>query len=289
MKSRLAFKAIRNTLLSAIILLPLQANVGLLPTVEHDSNMDTIAYESDVPPSATPRVVLLDIKEEYCDTECYLKKNADTVEFLSQTFGIDSSHIYADLIETNKDMPYVENNIGLLKDSNGNLYEYNSFERGLIEYLYKFANANPRLVDNTRVPYKGKSDYVLNLIKYFTKIYDNVDYLTAVSIGAAESGYYQVKYMLESNNVYGGMTSNHTLIKHKNIEYGVLSYIRLLSRNYYGKGLNTLESIGRVYCPVFDEAGNKIARPHWINLVNTAKSKYAGTYTDITIEELTND
>ena len=43
------------------------------------------------------------------------------------------------------------------------------------------------------------SDYVEKLIMYCTGIYSNVDTSIALSIGAAESGYYKVKYMLKKN------------------------------------------------------------------------------------------
>ena len=92
--------------------------------------------------------------------------------------------------------------------------------------------------------------------------------------------------MLANNNIYGGMTYKQTLIKYKNIEYGVLSYIRLLSKNYFGKGLTTLESIGRVYNPTFDANGNKVANPYWLNLVNKTKLYYTDTAPEVTIEQL---
>ena len=122
---------------------------------------------------------------------------------------------------------------------------------------------------------------------YYSSIYTNVDRTTLLSIGAAESGYYKVKFMLKYNNVYGGMSSKG-LIKHNNIELGVLSYVRMMSRNYYGKGLNNIYSIGKVYCPRMID-GVKQASPHWINLVNNAKNKYKN-YTDIiTLEDITNN
>ena len=37
---------------------------------------------------------------------------------------------------------------------------------------------------------------------YYSNIYTNVDQTLMLSIGAAESGYYKVKYMLKKNNVY---------------------------------------------------------------------------------------
>lgn len=285
MKSKMAVNAIRGMLLSVIVLLPFHIKFGIVPTSTESTNSQSLSYEGEVPPSAKPNIVLLDIKEEYCDTECFLKQNKDTVEFLAKTFGIDSSYIYEDLIKKNEELSYNEYNIGLIKDTKG-LKEYGSFEEGLIEYLFVFAKENPNLVSNKIVPYTGASTYVEDLIKYFTGIYENVDYVTAVSIGAAESGYYKVAYMLANNNIYGGMTNNQTLIKYKNIEYGVLSYIRLLSKSYFGRGLTDLYSIGRVYNPVFTENGQKIANPHWINLVTSAASKYAGTYTEISVTQL---
>ncbi len=286
MKTKMAFKAIRSMLLSVIILLPFQVGFGIIPIGGgSNDNTEAIAYDSEVPPSAQPKVVLLDIKEEYCDIECFLKRNSDTVEFMAKTFGIDSSHIYEDLINRNDFAPYNEYNIGLIKDAKG-LKEYGSFEEGLIEYLIEFAALNPALVTNTVTPYTGAADYVVDLIKYFTGIYTNVDYLTAVSIGAAESGHYRVAYMLAANNIYGGMTYNQTLIKYKNIEYGVLSYVRLLSRAYFGRGLTDLESIGQVYCPVYNAYGQKVASPHWIYLVNNAKAMYADSYSEVGVEQL---
>lgn len=284
MKAKMALKAIRSMLLSVIVLLPFQVSYGI-PTIERSNNAETVQMDNEVPPSAQPKVVLLDIKEEYCDTECFLKKNADTVEFFAKTFGIDSSHIYEDLIKKNDNTSYDEYNIGLIKDSKG-LKKYSSFEEGLIEYLIIFAKTNPTLVSNTIKPYTGDSKYVIDLIKYFTNIYTNVDYLTAVSIGAAESGHYKVAYMLAKNNIYGGMTYNQSLITYKNIEYGVMSYIRLLSKSYYGQGLTDIYSIGRVYCPVYDGNGQKIANPHWINLVSSAKVRYADSYSEITVSQL---
>ena len=85
----------------------------------------------------------------------------------------------------------------------------------------------------------------------------NVDSKLLLSIGAAESGYYKVKYMLRQNNIYGGMSSKG-LIKYNNIELGVLTYVRMMSKNYYARGLTNMYSIGKVYCPTY-ENGTKIA------------------------------
>ncbi len=272
---------------SVVVLLPLQFNSEILPSLNFSTteNDNIVSYSDGELPSAMPKVVLLSLDEDYCDIECFLDRNSSTIEFMSNAFKIKYEDIYNDLIEVNNLGDYSEYNIGALKDENGELLQYNSFEEGLIEYLFTFSKNNPKLVTKTVTPYTGDASYIEDLIKYFTSIYTNVDYTTAVAIGAAESGYYQVKYMLKCNNIFGGMSSNG-LIKYKTIEYGTLSYIRMLSKNYYGKGLDTIQSIGRVYCPSYDEYGNKVASPHWINLVKTAMTKYDGTYEEVTVEHL---
>ena len=83
-------------------------------------------------------------------------------------------------------------------------------------------------------------------------------------------------------------TIGETYVMPDNIELGILSYVKMLSKNYFGKGLTTPASIGRVYCPTTNEYGNRIASPHWINLVNTAKSKYSTYDKNISIDDILN-
>ena len=63
----------------------------------------------------------------------------------------------------------------------------------------------------------------------------------------------------------------------------------MLSKNYYGKGLDTKEKIGRVYCPTFTENGEKVASSHWIGLVTKAMKYYDNTYEDIKVTMLLRD
>ena len=91
--------------------------------------------------------------------------------------------------------------------------------------------------------------------------------------------------MLSCNNIYGGMGS-HGLIKYRTIEEGTYRYIKYLSQNYISKGLTTLPSIGRVYCPTTDANGNRVASPHWISLVARAMGHYEGTNFDISASDV---
>lgn len=226
-------------------------------------------------------VILAGPKEEVTvnvrDVDYYITEYAAELEFFAKTFSISYEDILEDIRKRydESSMEFESTNIGFITNDAGYLNVYPSVEYGIVEYLYDYIKKHPEKVNKKRVPYSGDAEYVENLIIYYTThIYTNVDTAVALSIGAAESGYYKVKYMLKCNNVFGGMGSKG-LIKYRNIEYGVLSYIRLLSKNYYGKGLNTISKIGKVYCPTYDDFGNKIASKHWINLVNTAIKKYS--------------
>ena len=217
----------------------------------------------------------------------YIKEQLDILTFLSTTFGYDIDFVKQNLIERSKNVKEIEpTNIGSIKNSDGVLIKYKNSEYGAVEYFYNLVESHPEKRNKKVVPYSGNSNYIEKLIIYYTtNIYTNVDTTTALSIGASESGYYKVKYMLRKNNVYGGM-SNNGLIRHENIEIGVLKYIRMLSRNYYDKGLTNIYSIGRVYCPQFNDNGNKIASPHWINLVKKASNKYDDYTGVITIKDI---
>ena len=193
------------------------------------------------------------------------------IKFFSEIFGYNYEDVLNNLKGINNET-YNEYNIGNIKNNKDELIKYNSFEYGLIEYFYNLNKEKSLKKTNKYVPYNGDSLYVENLIIYFSSIYDNVDSKLLLGIGAAESGYYKVKYMLRQNNIYGGMSSKG-LIKYNNIELGVLTYVRMMSRNYYAKGLTNLYSIGKVYCPTY-ENGSKIASPHWISLINKALTKY---------------
>ena len=211
------------------------------------------------------------------ELDSYITTYLDDIKFLCYTFSIDYEDFIDDLYKQydkyHETYGFNNKNVGYILNAKGKLKSYDNVKYGLVEYIYKYIGKHPKKVKTRRVAYTGKALYVENLIRYYSSIYTNVDTNLALSIGAAECGYYKVKGMLKAGNVYGGMRSGH-LIHYDNIEIGVLSYIRLLSKSYFGKGLKTIPAIGYRYCPTIDNNGNKIASPHWINLVNTAMKHY---------------
>lgn len=201
--------------------------------------------------------------------EIYINDNLDIVSFFADVFQIN----HDTLIERLK-ADY--QSINLLNTTN--------LEYTLSEYLLALEDSNRELFDNSIDPCNDSKEYIIALLKYFSKLYNNVDFSIAAAIVQIESGY-TVQSMLNKNNVFGGM-SGGGLIKYKNIEYGILSYVKLLSDGYFGKGLTTVEDIGRVYNPTYNENGVKIAKPSWVSKVNNAIDEFINMENDISIAEV---
>ncbi|MCR5223756.1 MAG: hypothetical protein K6C11_01265 [Bacilli bacterium] len=243
-----------------------------LLSIEFNNSFLTLVQQNEVEAGPKQEVI---IKKTELDN--YITTYLDDIKFLCYTLSIDYKdfikHLYKLYNDNYETYGFDETNVGYIKDGKGRLKSYINAKYGLVEYIYAYVDKNPKKQNIRRVGYTGSSNYVENLIRYYTSIYTNVDTNIALSIGAAESGYYKAKGMIRAGNVYGGMSSGG-LIHYDNIEIGVLSYIRLLSNSYFGKGLNTFSKIGYRYCPTIDNNGNKIVSPNWMNLVNTAKKKY---------------
>ena len=192
------------------------------------------------------------------DIVSFINENNEKFNFYANIFGISISDLKESIINDNINNRFNENNIGNTKA------EYDSFDKNIIDYLYNLRKTNSKLF-NTE--YSDASiyskEYIYGLINYFSNIYD-VDYDILASIAYIESGNLNSKYMLKSNNIYGGMSSKG-LIKHNNIEMGVLSYVKMMANGYYAKGLNTVETIAKKY-----NSGST----SWINKVNKYKNVF---------------
>ena len=264
-----------------------QGHVKELPLYDLESSnltLETLASQNEV--EAGPKE---EVTVERTELDSYITSYLDDIKFLCYTYSIGYEdfigNLYDQYNEYHETYGFNENNVGYILNSDGSLKNYANVKYGLVEYINKYIDKNPKKKKTRKVNYTGNSTYVENLIRYYTSIYTNVDTNMALSIGAAESGYYKVKGMLRAGNVYGGM-SKGGLIHYDNIEIGVLSYIRLLSKSYFGKGLNTISEIGYRYCPTIDNNGNKIASPHWINLVTSAINKYKKLDNNISASDL---
>lgn len=75
-----------------------------------------------------------------------------------------------------------------------------------------------------------------------------VDWKMAVSISAWETGYWTSSLYHNNKNI-GGLYCKEFL-KYNTLDEGIEAFVSNLKRNYYDKGLNTIEKIGAKYCPV---------------------------------------
>lgn len=189
--------------------------------------------------------------------ELIINEHIEEINFYADTFQIERNEL-----------------INLLKKDfyTLNIEDKEKLDKILIDYLLQLEKSEKDLFSKEVTPCTDNKDYIVALISYFSNVYKNVDYKIASAIAEIESAY-SAPTMLKKNNIFGGLSSGK-LIGYKNIEYGVLRYIKLLSEGYFGKGLTTVESIGRIYNPIFNENGKKIANPSWVKNVNRAISKY---------------
>jgi len=209
-----------------------------------------------------------------------------TIEFFASIFDYEYDDIINDLKErANKQDDFEYTNIGFLRNNNDELQTFLNFEQGLIEYFHELNRINSSMRNVRHIPFTGDPGYIKDLINYFATIYPNVCVHTLLSIAAAESGHFRAPHKLRANNIWGAMSGGR-ILRYNNIELGTLTFVRLMSRNYYGRGLTTLETIGAVYAPTF-ENGVREAQPHWLRLVRGVKPRYENyVNTKITLYDL---
>lgn len=237
-------------------------------TMHHYINKDemivhSISYNVDAEVPETSRILS---EEEILNI--FLTNNTDIIKFMSDMFQVDNEVLLNKLREDYQSI---------------NLLDTDDLDRTLLDYMITLEDSNPEMFSNTLNTSDPSKEYMVALIKYFCDYYGNVDFSIAAAIAQIESGY-SAKSMLNKNNIFGGMSSGG-LIKYKNIEYGIYSYIKLLSEGYFGKGLTTVESIGRIYNPTYNESGVKIAKPSWVTNVTKAMNNYV-TMDTVDIESL---
>ena len=177
------------------------------------------------------------------DLNTFVFNYLDVFEFYTDLFGISLDDFKNEIMTVNADSRLNYYDLGKIDIHKSSLQEY------LIDYLFYLKKEKSELF---HPEFKNGNDYtkdyVYGLLNYFSNLYDNVDFKTLASIAYIETGNLNSKYMMACNNIYGGIASTG-LIKYHNIEYGVLTYVKMMSERYYGKGLDTPEKISNIYAP----------------------------------------
>ncbi len=200
--------------------------------------------------------LLVEKEKQINEVDTFIENNMDIIEFYNTAFGLESSH----LVNKIKEIHYENYEFSTTNVLQSEII-YNSFDEEVYHYVINLMNTNPELFNSDHIISYESKEYIIALIDYFGKYFPSVDTSIAKAIANIESGY-TVRSMLDKNNIFGGL-SGGSLIPYKTIEYGVYSYMKLLNDGYFSIGLNTIETIGAKYNPVY-ENGVKVASPSWV-------------------------
>lgn len=99
----------------------------------------------------------------------------------------------------------------------------------------------------------------------------------AVAISKHETGNYTSNAFKNKNNL-GGIFRGGQLATFESLEEGINEFIKLLKNSYFDKGLNTIEKIGNVYCPVGASNDPTGVNVHWIPTVTKYYNELINNY-----------
>lgn len=94
-----------------------------------------------------------------------------------------------------------------------------------------------------------------------------------VSISKQETGSWTSSAFKNKNN-FGGVMCSSGLKVYSNFEEGLAGFVNLLKNRYFNQGLDTIEKIGSVYCPVGASNDPKNLNQHWIPNVTKFYNEY---------------
>jgi hypothetical protein len=96
-----------------------------------------------------------------------------------------------------------------------------------------------------------------------------------VSISKHETGHWSSNAFINKNN-FGGICNSSGIKYYSSYEEGLNAFIDLLINRYFNRGLNTIEQIGNVYCPVGASNDPNGLNQHWIPKVSQYYNNYLG-------------
>lgn len=110
--------------------------------------------------------------------------------------------------------------------------------------------------------FKGKETYIYTNCKSYT-----VNPMLVTAIMKHETGNGTSKMVRNQNNPAGISTKSGGFVTYKTLDAGILSLIKLLKNYYIDRGLNSIETIGAVFCPISDVRDVNKLNSSWIPTV----------------------
>lgn len=96
-----------------------------------------------------------------------------------------------------------------------------------------------------------------------------------LSISKHETGKWTSKAFIEKYNL-GGIMCSTGLKKYNSLDEGIDAFVKLLKNRYFLQGLDTIEKIQPVYCPIGADNDPKNLNQYWLPMV----SRYYNEYTN---------
>lgn len=135
------------------------------------------------------------------------------------------------------------------------------------------------------VKYVEIDDKTCKLDKYSCMIYivaqeyelSHEQSLLAVAISQHETGKYTSQAFKNKNNL-GGIFRKGELATFESLEEGINEFVKLLKYSYFENGLDTIEKIGNVYCPVGASNDPHGVNIHWIPRVTQYYNELINNY-----------
>lgn len=94
-----------------------------------------------------------------------------------------------------------------------------------------------------------------------------------VAISKHETGNWTSRAFKNKNN-FGGVMCNTGLKQYSSFEEGLNGFVNLLKNRYFNRGLDTVDKIGAVYCPVGASNDPYGLNQHWIPNVTKYYNEY---------------
>lgn len=96
-----------------------------------------------------------------------------------------------------------------------------------------------------------------------------------VSISRHETSKWTSKAFLEKHNL-GGIMCSTGLRQYGSLDEGIDAFVSLLKNRYFDRGLDTIEKIQPVYCPIGASNDPKGLNQHWLPMVTKYYNEYIG-------------
>lgn len=152
-----------------------------------------------------------------------------------------------------------------------------------LKITFEKQEAQPMVAEEEKQEVVELSQEMCHLSEIECKIYNkSIEYglsreqaFIVLSISRHETGKWTSKAFLEKNNL-GGIMCSTGLRQYGSLDEGIDAFVSLLKNRYFDRGLDTIEKIQPVYCPIGASNDPKGLNQHWLPMVTKYYNEYMG-------------